>query len=683
MTPPARMKKPPTPARPPVPEPEPALPALPPAAWALLVAVAAAMTLLLVTYPVYDSDIWQHLLVGKVIWSTHAIPHTQLWTWPTHGASDVLPSWLFRALLYPFWAAGGAAGITAWRWLTTLLTFGLLWAAARASGARGPWALVALVWCVMFYRYRTQARPETLVAVLVSAQLWLFEKRRAQGVQPGRFDPAWFVVLIALLWANSHISYYIGLLLTAAYWLAAVLPTKSPRPPQAPGTLFLVGLASAAVSFVNPFGWQALWQPFEYFLVWRHEPIYQVIGELAPIDWDVYASAFLAFWFAALGLLALWRWRRRGFDPVQAIVLVVFVPQAVQTQRFLGYLAVLVAAFFARDLDDFCGHVRGARFDQPWLRTALVTVLLVALPFPALHNPGMSPGLGFVWSQYPVRACDWLQAHGVRGKCFNNFASGGYLLWRFYPEPGRLPFMDIHQAGTPADRYLTAHAPQAREAWLELDHKYHFDYIVWPHVQYPGQHLLDQLDADSTWALVFTDDAAAVYLRRSGPLAALAQRERYRLIGAGADGMTALGPRTFADTTLRRQVRGELERAVASSPWNASASDLLANIAFSDGRWEDARRCMEVVMRAGKAVPEVHERLGLAYLYCGQGAQALAQYAIAKRLGPGSKTLDFRMGQALAALGRRAEARAAYERALTADASNVEARDSLAALGAK
>ena len=117
--------------------PAPPMPPLPRAAWVLLIMLTAAALMALTCYPIYDTDLWQHLLVGKVMWTQHTIPHTQLWTWPTHGAPDVMPSWLFRALLYPFWAAGGLAGITVWRWLTTLDAFGFLWAPARARGARG------------------------------------------------------------------------------------------------------------------------------------------------------------------------------------------------------------------------------------------------------------------------------------------------------------------------------------------------------------------------------------------------------------------------------------------------------------------------------------------------------------------------------------------------------------------
>src|SRR5439155_12278110 len=121
----------------------------------------------------------------------------------------------------------------------------------------------------LLYRQRSQARPETLVAVLLALEIWILEARRAGGR-----DRSWWLVPIACAWANVHISYYIGLFVIGIYALGDLAgPRRDAAPGSAPGArgrLWLVLLAGIAASFVNPFGWRALWQPFEYFLYWRH-----------------------------------------------------------------------------------------------------------------------------------------------------------------------------------------------------------------------------------------------------------------------------------------------------------------------------------------------------------------------------------------------------------------------------
>jgi Flp pilus assembly protein TadD len=656
--------------------------------YALAVAVAALCVLASVTYAIHDPDIWQHLVVGRTIWQTHAIPHTQIWTWPTYGVPDVLPSWLFRAALWPFYEAGGTFGLFVWRWLSTLGAFALMWLATRRMGATGVAPLLMLVWCALFWRQRSQMRPETFAALLLAAQVLLLETRRARAAagQPATFatsgplarlDLAWALVPIALVWANAHISYYLGFVIGGAYLLDDLF---RPHQRRRPGALVLALAGAAAASFVNPFGWRALAQPLEYFTVWRHEPVYQTIGELAPTltYWDVHLRDGLFAWVAVLVLGALWRWRTHGFDRAQAVLLAVCLVQAFGTHRFLGYAALTLAPFAARDMAAWLGEQRWPpALAAPLSRAALVAASCVALTLPTLLQPLVGLSYGWVPTLYPERAADWIERHGVRGRAFNVFAHGGYLLHRFHPERDRLPFMDIHQAGTKEIRHLYAWGLQDRRAWGELDRRYRFDWVVLNRVL-PGEpDLADFLDADSTWALVFADDAAALWLRRDGSCAALARDSAFATLPGGTVALGPLGQRAERDSAYRRVVAADFERALGSSPYNARAHTLAGNLAMIEERWADARAHYDEALRQQPTESQVFERQGLARLYAGDPAAALASFRALRRAEPKWKEADLREGQALARMGRRDEARKAWKRSLARHPELTEARDSL------
>src|SRR5262249_60448723 len=100
-------------------------------------AVFALALALLVTHRLADPDLWQHLRVGRTIWERRQVPLTHEWTWPRFGEREVLPSWLFRALVWPFYAAAGAWGLQARRWLTTPGGFGVPPRGGARLGARG------------------------------------------------------------------------------------------------------------------------------------------------------------------------------------------------------------------------------------------------------------------------------------------------------------------------------------------------------------------------------------------------------------------------------------------------------------------------------------------------------------------------------------------------------------------
>ena len=649
----------------------------------ILTAVAAAIGILLsVSFKISDPDIFQHLRVGRAIWESHSVPAQYLWTWPAYGTAEVLPSWLFRALLWPFWAVGGIWGLYAWRWLTTLAAFGMLWAVARRLGARGLIPLVVMVVCSLIYRQRSQARPETLVVVLMAAELLILETRR----QGGRDHSLW-IVGIAWIWANAHISYYLGLMMLALFWLDAGLASRRPvraaagaGRPTGTGRLGVVLLASAAVSFLNPFGWRALWQPFDFFLHLRHEALYQSVGELMPIDWDNNRVNGLLALMIGWPVLAAWHALRGRLDRVEAVLLIFFTTITLFGQRFLGFYATIAAPYAARDLATL-GAPRGVPF--VWrlpagARAALAILACGAVGLAEWRRPTYPLGVGLIPLWYPVAACDFMEAQGVGGRGFNDFDLAGYMLYRFWPRRDRLPFMDIHMTGAPADRYLYAWLHSREQAWRDLDRKYHFDYALVGRRVIKENPLLDFLDADSAYALVFADDVAALFVRRQGPLAPVARRFAYRELPAGGGRTAELQRRCSADSAFRGRLAAELGRALASSPRDAKARSLLANIALMEGRGGEARQHLLAALAVDPFTLRAHERLGLLDLEEGHPGEALREFREEARMNGALPGLDLRVGQAYRRLGDAGAARRWYQRELRRNPANPEARDSLA-----
>ena len=614
--------------------PAPALPLSHPAMLAAAL-VAVACLMVSVTFLIDDPDLWQHLRVGRAIWETHSIPMTQVWCWPTYGEPQVLPSWAFRALLWPFWQLGAVPGIFTWRWLATLAAFGFGFAAARRMGARGLTPFLVAVVAGLTWRHRAQLRPETLAAVLIAAQIWILETRRGGG--PDRW---WALVAIACLYANAHLSYYFGLTITGAYALDDLIAARTRRaepPPRDPRRLWWVLLASCAASFVNPFGWRALWQPFDYFLHGRHELIYHTIEELAPIEWGRNLTNGLPLVLAAWAALALWRWRRVGLDLAELLVGGLFVVFGIGSQRFLGLAAVVAFPYLARDLDAWIGSRAWPAWSRPAAaRAALVAGLSVLACVPEWRVPATAFGIGIQMKYYPVGACTYVERAGVRGHAFNQFYEGGYMLWRFWPQRDRLPFMDIHQTGTPRARELLARAASQLPAWRELQQEWDFDWALVDRRAQTGPWLLNFLADDSTWTPVFMDDAAVVFVKAQGPLAAIARRDGYRRWPAGWSGVTRLMTRWNSDPEYRRSLKPELERQVAASPWNSLAHNYLALMALADHDDATARPHLEAALRVEPKFPNAHAMLGRIALRAGHRDQAAREFAAELRINPSS-----------------------------------------------
>jgi len=671
----------------------------------LLAALASfASVLVSVSYRIDDPDLWQHLAVGRWVWVKGALPLVHEWTWPLYGTREAAPSWGFRALLWPFWDHGGLLGLFAWRWLTTAAAFAFLWAAARRMGARGLVPAFVLALCGLTYRVRSDLRPETLSAILFAAMLWILETRRRGGP-----DRSPWLVPIAWVWANVHISYYLGLFLVALYFADAWASARGARgraarggraskrsgagsgaatpagtaPATAPASLarlFWVGLAAGAISFLNPGGWRTLWQPFEYALFWRNEPVFQNIGELLPIPWAHNWRSGLPVLMAGWPLLALWRWRRVGLDRVELVIVALFTAQALDAQRFLGTYALAAAPFVSRDLTEWLTSRAGRSPRLPLgARAAAVAAACLAIGPLEWSRWDLPMGIGMEHSSYVIRATDFMAEHGVKGRGLNTFGMAGWQVYRFWPERERLPFLDIHVSGTREDRDLYAFAQVDSNAWRRLDAKHRFDYVMIARVQFGGDRLLNTLDGDSAFALVFKDDAAALFVRRRGPLAAVAERFAYRVVPAGNAGLGRLGMAAARDSALRPAVRAELEREARESPWHGQAFSLLANLDLIEARWATARARLDSVLAIDHRRPRTHQRLGLLDLIDGRPASALRHFAREVEIHGASADLDVARARAYAQQGRLDRARAECRRALRRDPAHAEAADSLAA----
>ena len=163
---------------------------------------------------------------------------------------------------------------------------------------------------------------------------------------------------------------------------------------------------------MNPFGWRALWQPFDYALHLRHELMYRTISELKPVDWRRYATTALPVLVGGWIAIAAWRALRRRFDPVELLLGLGFTTLALSAQRFLGFYALAATPFLMRGLGEWVSERRWPAWTtSPWVRAALAAAVCVGAGLFEWRRPDLPLGIGLQWERYPVRACDFIEAN--------------------------------------------------------------------------------------------------------------------------------------------------------------------------------------------------------------------------------------------------------------------------------
>src|SRR5450432_2980315 len=80
----------------------------------MLTVALIVLTVLTVRTRFNDPDLWWHLKTGEIIWNTHSIPRTDLFSFTTNNHAWTPHEWLSQVSIYGAWKLGGYTGLMVW-----------------------------------------------------------------------------------------------------------------------------------------------------------------------------------------------------------------------------------------------------------------------------------------------------------------------------------------------------------------------------------------------------------------------------------------------------------------------------------------------------------------------------------------------------------------------------------------
>jgi hypothetical protein len=221
-----------------------------PVTLACLLALLAALT---VRGRFDDPDLWWHLRMGQIIWTTHSIPTHDLFSYTASHQAIVAQEWLSEISIYGAYIAGGYSGLMLWLCALTAL---LLVAAYFLCWIYSGNAKVAFLGALIVWYFGTigfAIRPQMISSLLLMTELLLIHAGR-------RGNPRWFfgLPILFLFWINCHASFIVGILVAGACLFASFFNFEfgwliAPRWDAGRRRLLGLSLAlSVAALFVNP-----------------------------------------------------------------------------------------------------------------------------------------------------------------------------------------------------------------------------------------------------------------------------------------------------------------------------------------------------------------------------------------------------------------------------------------------
>ena len=462
--------------------------------WIFLIALFLVFLL-----PPTDPDLGWHLRCGELFWNEHSFCEDnqfsvllENYSWPNHA-------WGYQAVIYPIYKAFGGEGLTVLNALLMTAAFGFLFAAIRNHTFEKMLGILATIyfgWGVFSFGIRSQ-----LVGFFFfNFTLYLLTKMREKP-RLGILLP-----LVMLLWANTHGSVILGLVLIFLFFLSHLYATAVKRERILP--LTAVATISGLVTLINPFGFRI------YEEMWRHffGPIdlSKLIAEWVPPQPQI-QQIIIVTGVAGLVYLLYLAFVAAGPQPAlnySLFLIPIFTFWALKARRNVPFFFVILTYSFLNSLKTKISPLRN-QLAALLAVGVLLYGLIVQLPKaieqdPCRGNP--CAAIEFLKNQEKSLPAD------RQGNIFNRYEWGGFLIWHL-PEykifvDGRMPAWPTASGRSPYTIYLET--LQTRPGWQETLDQYAIDYILISPNTFMDLKLKPN-PASFGWQEVFRDRISVIY----------------------------------------------------------------------------------------------------------------------------------------------------------------------------
>jgi hypothetical protein len=541
--------------------------------WAIPLALLAVVAACL---QARSYDLWWHLEAGEWIASMRAVPRVDDFSFTSRGALWIDHEWLFQLVLHAMHAVFGLHALTL---VKALAAFGAaiigFLGARRVAGDRvsASGALALAAFGMVGMRPRLAERPEILAFPFAAlAALCLLDL----AARPHKPAPrlAGLAALTAL-WANLHASALLAPVLGAAVVAGSLLDVwrgqDRPRARHAVKSAATGTVLCSLALALNPYGARIYEVPL-------HLSKALALTNLVNPEWqapswrDFPLFHVMAAAMAALALVRLARGTPLA-GPLAAIAAVTVA---------LGFASIRHIGIFFALLPMMAAPWRPTARPGEWSGVWGVGACVVAGVWMIVSPPaGSRIGLGLQPGRFPVAAADFVDARLPDARLYNDVASGGYLIWRGYPQ--RRVFLDGRNEVHAALMRDLSGALDDGAAWQGLLDRHQVDGALvlyrpgrvayrdastgalaessWSELHFPW----------SRWALVHWDDMAMIFVKRDGKYAPLAAASEYLSVRPEAFRLGLGGARPDAPAG---GVARELGRRLSEDPGSRLANEM-------------------------------------------------------------------------------------------------------------
>lgn len=455
-----------------------------------------------------DPDTQWHVTVGNWILAHHDVPRVDTYSFTFAGEPWIAKEWLSQVLMALAYDAGGWGGVTTLGAAALGVTFALMLRLLLRDIKPMPAILFTAAAAVMTAPHFL-ARPHLLafpfMLLWVAGLVRAVEERRA---------PEPLLLLAMLLWANLHGGFTLGLMLTGAFALDALVGARDAVERR---HLFLAwlkfGVAAALVACITPYGPESILVTFRIFNLGNS---LNLISEWKSPDFQSQPMQELIL------LVALYVALSRGLKVplVRLLIVIGLVHLFLRYARNAELLALLTPLVLAPVL---VRQFPAIRFDPEAPAANALLRRLRDLGNPAGYRMvmlGVAVAAAFSvgvirfgdvkppTANAPYAALEFVRENGIAGRVFNHYGFGGFLIGAGIPT-----FIDGRGelfGGEFIKEYAEMAHLKAEEPLDQFLDRYRIDWTLLAQGQ-AANKVLARLPG---WREAYRDDVAVIFERK-------------------------------------------------------------------------------------------------------------------------------------------------------------------------
>lgn len=498
--------------------------------WMRWTIIALFPVFVILTYPVDggDPDLWWQMALGKyyVTHYTLTVDHS-IFSWTPTDPTWIYNTCLGSIIIYLFYNGMGGLGL----WIMHSLVFGAVFLSfycfLRLLNQRLDVNSVTIIaaiaiGCSPACRYY---KPELFSLLMFCWTLFVFFHVKVSG----RKFLFYFYPLIFVLWVNLHGGFVVGVVFLAMAFIGEILNRIFfPKESLTNEILIHFGIAnilSLAFTLLNPYGVDYLKSIYTGIT----SPVYAEINKyiFSYVSFWPFLKTFraeffnvgLSAWIMTLMLLALLILsvyeliKRKSCDFTVLIISLALYWKGMETSRasyfFLVSFFFIVFYLLIHRLKLNNIYNRSAIFSLSVFICFIISVVYINIRY-NVDSKWFGAGLD---DAAPVKEVAFLKQYKLEGPIFNDYMSGGYLMWDLYPDYkvfidprgslyGNQVFFD----------YMNLTAKRVtRDDINDFTNKYPFKIAI---ISYQPI-ILNFLKAGDEWHLLYCEKNAAILIHKS------------------------------------------------------------------------------------------------------------------------------------------------------------------------